>query len=56
MEATQQLDCVTEALRIIDEALAATANVNIVQAGEMSDLFLDLRILVSEIAGMKLPA
>lgn len=35
----------TEARRLIDEALADLSGVNLVEASEMTDLLLDLRLL-----------
>lgn len=39
-------DINTEARRLIDEALADLAGVNLVEASDMTDLLLDLRLLL----------
>lgn len=46
MTETQNIN--TEARRLIDEALADLAGVNLVEASDMTDLLLDLRLLLAD--------
>ena len=41
------LDSVAEAIRLLDKALNETGNRGIVSAGEMSDLLLDVRLVLA---------
>ena len=41
------LDAVTEAVRLLDRALNETGNRGIVSASEMSDLLLDVRLVLA---------
>lgn len=53
MIATTETTPTERAYALIDNALADMAGVNIVEANKMSDLLLDLRLLLSEIEGAK---
>lgn len=46
-EADIVLDIVKEAIRLLDVALSETGNREIVPAGEMSDLLLDVRLVLT---------
>ena len=45
---TETQDINAEAKRLIDNALADLSSVNIVEASDMTNLLLDIRILLSE--------
>ena len=47
MTSTHEPDVITEALAIIDRALSEMVNRELVSTGEMSDLLLDVRSLLS---------
>lgn len=49
MTATAEVTATERAYAMIDEALADMRGVNIVEANKMTDLLLDLRLLLSEI-------
>lgn len=49
MTATTETTPTERAYALIDEALADMAGVNIVEASKMSDLLLDLRLLLAKI-------
>lgn len=49
MQIVEQPTDAAEALRIIDEALASSASVNLMPASDVRNVLLDLRIIFSQI-------